>query len=119
MSFIVSTNDVFVDLMVDGLLFLQTNINYWSSKTLKNTYSFEINGMSLYYILIISEPMKEHQVYNTLKTMKEIHEVHPLFGEYDLLTKIEYEKKEDAEKFIIEKIKSIPGVQVTKTLRGI
>ena len=40
------------------------------------------------FVLISTTPSKEHEVYCELLKIKEITEVHPLFGEYDLVGKI-------------------------------
>jgi len=73
----------------------------------------------LAYILLITKPMFEHEVYHALYIAEEISEVYPLFGEYDLICKIEAEDGEAIQKIIVEKIKSIDGVICTKTLMGI
>lgn len=73
--------------------------------------------MNIYYILINTEPLKEHHVYTTLKKLSEVVEVHPLFGEYDQIVKIEADD-EDIGKLIINKIRTIDGVLTTKTLTG-
>ncbi len=48
--------------------------------------------MAIGFVLISTAPAKEHEVYNELLKVKEIVELHPLFGEYDLIAKIEAEK---------------------------
>jgi DNA-binding Lrp family transcriptional regulator len=50
--------------------------------------------------------------------MPGIIELHPLFGEYDLITKIEAEDFEKIGGIVINKIRSIEGVTYTKTLTG-
>lgn len=45
-------------------------------------------------------------------------EVNPLFGEYDLIVKIENDDTSKIAKFVIEKIRKIDGVNDTKTLIG-
>jgi DNA-binding Lrp family transcriptional regulator len=45
--------------------------------------------MAIGFVLISTAPAKEHEVYNQLLNVKEIVELHPLFGEYDLIAKIE------------------------------
>jgi DNA-binding Lrp family transcriptional regulator len=70
------------------------------------------------FILISAAPAHEHEVYNKLSKVKEIVELHPLFGEYDIIAKIEAEDFEKLGKIIVEKIRSINGVIDTKTLTG-
>ena len=57
-------------------------------------------------------------MYNKLSKVKEIIELHPLFGEYDIIAKIEAEDFEKLASIIVEKIRSINGVLDTKTLTG-
>ena len=64
--------------------------------------------MSIGFILIKAAPALEHEVYNKLSKVPEIVELHPLFGEYDLIAKIE---ADDFEKLG-------EGVIDTKTLTG-
>lgn len=75
--------------------------------------------MAVGFILIKSAPMNEHDVYNKLSRIPEILEVHPLFGEYDLIAKIEAKEFEHLGKIVMDKIRSISGVIDTKTLTGI
>lgn len=45
--------------------------------------------MAIGFVLITIAPMYEHDVYTKLSKVPEINELHPLFGEYDALAKIE------------------------------
>jgi DNA-binding Lrp family transcriptional regulator len=74
--------------------------------------------MSIGFILINTAPAQEHHVYNTLCKMPQILELHPLFGEYDLIAKIQAENFEQLGDFVINKIRSVTGVIDTKTLTG-
>jgi len=71
------------------------------------------------FILISTAPAKEHEVYNELLKVKEIVELHPLFGEYDLIAKIEAVDFNQLGQVVVDKVRSIPGVIDTKTLTGI
>lgn len=74
--------------------------------------------MPIGFVLISTAPAKEHHVYNELLKIKEIVELHPLFGEYDLIAKVEAKDLEELGKIVVEKIRSIDGVADTKTLTG-
>ena len=76
-------------------------------------------GVAIGFVLISTAPAKEHEVYNELLKVKEIVELHPLFGEYDLIAKIEAEDFNVLGQVVVDKIRSIPGVIDTKTLTGI
>ena len=75
--------------------------------------------MAVGFILISTAPAKEHEVYNELLKVKELVELHPLFGEYDLSSKIEAEDFNLLGQVVVDKVRSIPGVIDTKTLTGI
>ena len=74
--------------------------------------------MPLGYILIKATAALEHEVFNKLLSIREIIELHPLFGEYDLIAKIEAEDFEKLGEIVINKIRSVKGVLDTKTLTG-
>jgi len=75
--------------------------------------------MAIGFVLISTAPSKEHDVFNALRKLEEIIEVHPLFGEYDLIAKIEAEDFNKLGEIVVDKIRTIPGVINTKTLTGI
>ena len=64
-------------------------------------------------------PLHEHEVFNKLSKIPEIIELHSLFGEYDLIAKIEAEDYESIAQIIIHKIRTIEGIVDTKTLTGV
>ena len=74
--------------------------------------------MSIAFVLISAAPAHEHEVYNTLLKTPEILELHPLFGEYDLIAKIEAKDFEKLGDIVTKKIRNVKGVIDTKTLTG-
>jgi len=74
--------------------------------------------MPVGFVLINTTHALEHEVYNKLLKVPEIIELHPLFGEYDLIAKIEAEDFEKLGEVVSDKIRSIKGVIFTKTLTG-
>ena len=74
--------------------------------------------MAIGFVLISAAPAYEHEVYNKLSKVPQIIELHPLFGEYDLIAKIEAEDFERLGDIVVNKIRSIEGVIDTKTLTG-
>ena len=74
--------------------------------------------MAIGFVLINVAPAHEHEVYNKLSKIPQIIELHPLFGEYDLIAKIEADDFEELGTIIVNKIRSITGVLDTKTLTG-
>ncbi len=75
--------------------------------------------MPVGFVLITTAPAKEHEVYDILKTVKEIKELHPLFGEYDFIIKIEAEDLNVIGRIVVDKVRRIEGVIDTKTLTGV
>jgi len=74
--------------------------------------------MAISFILISAAPAKEHDVYNKLSKVPEIIELHPLFGEYDLIAKIQAENFENIGNIVLNKIRTIDGIIDTKALTG-
>ena len=74
--------------------------------------------MAIGFVLINAAPVHEHEVYTRVSKVPEIAEVHLLFGEFDLIAKIEVEDFEKLGDIVVEKIRSIKGVTDTKTLTG-
>jgi DNA-binding Lrp family transcriptional regulator len=74
--------------------------------------------MAIGFVLISAAPAREHEVYNRLSKVPEIVELHPLFGEYDLIAKIEADDFETLGNLVVNNIRSIEGVIDTKTLTG-
>jgi len=75
--------------------------------------------MAVGFVLINVVPAHEHDVYNKLSKIPQIVELHPLFGEYDLIAKIDATDFEELGTIIVNKIRSITGVLDTKTLTGL
>ena len=68
--------------------------------------------MAIGFVLISAAPAHEHEVYNKLSRVPEIIELHPLFGEYDLIAKIDAEDFDKLGNIVINKIRSIEGVKL-------
>lgn len=86
-------------------------------KTIRHHIS--IHGlMAIGFALLSISPLHEKIVYETLRNIPEITEVHPLFGEYDILLKIECGDIDTIGSVVINKIRALKGVMDTKTLIG-
>lgn len=70
----------------------------------------------LAYILITLEDANEKKILEVISKNKEVKEAHILFGEWDLIIKVEIENAEILAGFVLEKIRSIKGVKLTSTL---
>ncbi len=67
-------------------------------------------------VLIDIEPTREKEVYQKLIKVEHIVELYPLFGEYDLIAKVEADSYDAIGDIVISKIRKIQGVKATKTL---
>jgi len=74
--------------------------------------------MAIGFALLSISPLCEKTVYESLKNVPEITEIHPLFGEYDILVKIECEDIDAIGEIVIKKVRSLKGIVDTKTLIG-
>ena len=75
--------------------------------------------MVIGFVLMHVLPLHEYEVFNKLSKLHEVRELHPLFGEYDLIAKIEAEDYENIGEIIVNKIRTIDGITDTKTLTGL
>jgi DNA-binding Lrp family transcriptional regulator len=74
--------------------------------------------MALGFALLSISPLHEKTVFDSLKTVPEIIEIHPLFGEYDILVKIQTPDIDTIGEVVIKKIRALKGIVDTKTLIG-
>lgn len=74
--------------------------------------------MAFGFVLIATAPSKEREVYTQLLEVEEVAEMHPLFGEYDLIARVEARDYDTLGQVVVNKIRSVSGVVETKTLTG-
>ncbi len=67
-------------------------------------------------MLIDIEPNREKEVYERLIKLPRIVELYPLFGEYDLIAKVEADSFDAIGDFVVQSIRTVDGVKATKTL---
>ena len=68
------------------------------------------------FVLIDIEPTREKEIYAALMKIGQIVELYPLFGDYDLIAKVEADSYDAIGAVVVSKIRSIAGVKGTKTL---
>lgn len=68
------------------------------------------------YVLIQLDEPNEREVLEEFSSMPEVEEAHILFGEWDLIIKIKIPSPEAVASFVIEKVRTVDGVQLTSTL---
>ena len=74
--------------------------------------------MAIGFALLSISPQKEKEVYDALQHITEIVEMHPLFGEFDILVKIECPDIDSIGEVVIKKIRSLSGIVDSKTMIG-
>ena len=68
------------------------------------------------FILIRIEANKEDEVYDSLSKVKQIEGIREVFGEYDMIARIEAKNLKEMRVIIISKVRAVPGVHATTTL---
>ena len=71
---------------------------------------------SLAWILISCEPGRERDVYLQLLDMPVVSEVSVVYGELDLVARIDFESEKEMSKTLIEDMRHVEGVRKTETL---
>ena len=71
---------------------------------------------SLAWILISCEPGRERDVYLQLLEMPVVSEVSVVYGELDLVARIDFESEKDMSRTLIEDMRHVEGIRKTETL---
>ena len=74
--------------------------------------------MAVGYVLLNVVPGAEHDVYLQLQQLESVSDATVLFGDYDLIVKLQAVNLSSIAKAVVESIRQIPGVVDTKTLAG-
>ncbi len=74
--------------------------------------------MAVGYVLINVAPGKEHEIYLAVKDMDNVADATLLFGDHDLIVKLEADSLATIAKSVVEAIRQVPGIIDTKTLAG-
>ncbi|MCS5533075.1 MAG: Lrp/AsnC ligand binding domain-containing protein [Candidatus Poseidoniaceae archaeon] len=77
-----------------------------------------MSQMAVGYVLINVAPGKEHQAYLAVKDLQYVVDATLLFGDHDLIVKLEADSLAIIAKAVVETIRQVPGVTDTKTLAG-
>ena len=72
--------------------------------------------MSVGYVLINVEPGSEFSVFDEASSLSFVVDANLLFGDHDLILKIEAGNMGEIARIVVDKIRSIKGVQNTMTL---
>ena len=74
--------------------------------------------MAAGYVLVNVSPGKESDAYESIKRVPSVTDATMLFGDYDIIAKLEADSLGEIAKTVVEIIRQIPGVTDTKTLAG-
>jgi anthranilate phosphoribosyltransferase len=70
----------------------------------------------MFAYLLINLESNEQAILEEITNFDEVKDAHILFGEWDLIAKIEVESPDEAATFVMEKIRKLPEVKLTSTL---
>ncbi|RJQ17094.1 Lrp/AsnC family transcriptional regulator [Candidatus Woesearchaeota archaeon] len=70
----------------------------------------------LAYVLIGLEQADEKEIMQKLSKLSEVKETHILFGEWDLIIKIEAETTDALGNFVMDHIRQFKGIKLSTTL---
>lgn len=72
--------------------------------------------MVLAYVMVRTDAGKEDGVRSEAEKMSEVKESHIIYGEWDILMKIDVASVEKITEFVVEKLRKLEGVRLTSTL---
>lgn len=68
------------------------------------------------YVLITTATGKESKVLEQMRKLPEIGEVHQLFGQWDMIARVETADYDRMCDIVLSKVRTIPGITGTRTL---
>jgi len=74
--------------------------------------------MAVGYVLVNVSPGQEYNAFQAMKDIENVVDTTLLFGDYDIIVKLEAEVFGQIAKIVVDIIRQVPGVTGTKTLAG-
>ena len=68
------------------------------------------------YVLVRADAGKEREILSKVKDFSEIKDVHMIYGEWDVIIKIEVKNVESITSFVVDKLRGIDAVKLTSTM---
>jgi DNA-binding Lrp family transcriptional regulator len=68
------------------------------------------------YILIVTDPGATRRVFEALRQVQDVTELHEVMGPYDIIVEIQVENLVDMPPILSNQIRAVPGVQSTTSL---
>ena len=81
-----------------------------------NSYRPHREHVSTGYVLLDVEPGSEYSVHQRVSSLPFVKDAQVLFGDHDMILKIEAETMGEIAKLVVDSIRSVEGVINTKTL---
>ncbi len=72
--------------------------------------------MVIAYVLLVAKPGEESTVAEKLNKMDEVKDLSLVYGEYDIVAKIEEKSMEALQNFLIKNVRAIDEVERTSTM---
>mgnify|MGYP001334347973 CR=1 FL=1 len=74
--------------------------------------------MAVGYVLVNVSPGQEYQAYQSIKDIENVVDATLLFGDYDIIVKLEADSLGIIAKTVVDTIRQVSGVTGSKTLAG-
>jgi DNA-binding Lrp family transcriptional regulator len=74
--------------------------------------------MAIGFVLMTTKPGQEAKVRDALEEIDLVTNHWMLFGQYDLIARVQADEEYELTRCIVEEIRQLPGIQETKTLIG-
>lgn len=74
--------------------------------------------MAVGYVLVNVSPGQEYQAYQSIKDIDNVVDATLLFGDYDIIVKLEADSLGIIAKTVVDTIRQVSGVTGSKTLAG-
>lgn len=68
------------------------------------------------FVLVVVKPGNEEKVYEALRSNEKIKEIYRVYGEYDLILRVEVENIEELDRFHDEVLRKVRNIEMTETL---
>lgn len=68
------------------------------------------------YVLLKVKAGSERSIVTSLESIKEVAEVNELYGDWDIISRLDLQKLEDLDRLLTEKIRSIEGIENSSTM---
>ena len=68
------------------------------------------------FILLVTGAGDEQNIMDDLKKKDQVIEAGEVYGEYDIVVKVEIDSMRELDRFVTEQIRKLPQIQMTSTL---